>query len=58
MAAALGEACRAFDERGVAAAGAATAAFSQLMEKPEHATFERVRWFATAEVLARAQGLP
>lgn len=58
MAAALGEACRAFDERGVAPAGAATAAFSQLMEKPEHATFERVRWFATAEALARAQGLP
>jgi hypothetical protein len=42
----------------VAPAGAATAAFSQLMEKPEHATFERVRWFATAEALARAQGLP
>ena len=58
MAAALEEACRAFDRRDIAAGQSGSAAFDELMRRPSASTFEPVRWFATAEMLARAWDLP
>jgi hypothetical protein len=58
MAAALGEACRSFDRRELAIGKSAAAAFEDLMREPSLRVFRKVRWFATAELLARAQELP
>jgi hypothetical protein len=55
MAAALGEACRAFDGRALDLDQSATAAFKRLMREPSLAAFRTVRWFATAELVARVQ---
>ena len=55
MAAALDEACRAFDRRDFHIGHSATAAFNTLMREGDLGAFRKVRWFATAELLARAQ---
>jgi hypothetical protein len=55
MAAALDEACRTFDARKLGLSESASAAFNQLMREPTLAGFRKVRWFATAELLARAE---
>ena len=56
MAAALEEACRSFDERGIASGElSAAAAFQQLLREPTKTAFRQVRWFATAEIVLRAQ---
>lgn len=55
MAAALEQACRSFDKRRIDVGQSATAAFDTHMREPSLATFRRIRWFATAEILARAQ---
>ncbi len=55
MAAALEEACRSFDERDLGLGEPASRAFETLMEEPGLANFRKVRWFATAEIIARAQ---
>ena len=54
MAAALQEACHSFDGRDMGLESA-EAAFNRLMQEPGLANFRKVRWFATAEILARAQ---
>jgi hypothetical protein len=54
MAAVLEEACRNFDQRGLAAPGAGVTAFEKLMREPSRAAFLTARWFASAEILARA----
>jgi hypothetical protein len=54
MAAVLEETCRDFDRRGLAAPGAGKTAFDELMREPSRARFLAARWYASAEVLARA----
>ena len=58
MAAALDEACRCFDQRDYGVHESAVSAFNDLLREPTVAAFRRVRWFATAEILARAQERP
>jgi len=55
MAAALEDACRSIGERDPSLGGSAMAAFTRLMQEPSLTSFRTVRWFATAEILARAQ---
>ena len=55
MAAALKEACQAFDRRQLDLGESAISAFERLLREPSLTTFRSVRWFATAEILARAQ---
>jgi hypothetical protein len=55
MAAALEEACRSFDARGFGIGESARDAFETLFRAPSKSAFRTVRWFATAEILARAQ---
>ena len=55
MAAALKEACEAFDRRELGLGKSATPAFDRLLREPSLTAFRAVRWFATAEILARAQ---
>jgi hypothetical protein len=54
MAAALEEACRSFDERSFGIGLSAREAFDTLFRAPSKSAFRTVRWFATAEILARA----
>ncbi|HVU31503.1 MAG TPA: asparagine synthase-related protein [Sphingomicrobium sp.] len=54
MAAALEEACRSFDSRGLATGHSAMAAFRKLIRDPSLPRFRTVRWFATAEIVVRA----
>jgi len=56
MAAVFEEASLAFDQRGLCADGCAMAAFESLMREPSESKFDQVRWFATAELLARVEG--
>jgi hypothetical protein len=55
MAAALKDACRAFDGRALGLEQSATVAFERLMSEPSLEAFRAVRWFATAELVARVQ---
>jgi hypothetical protein len=55
MAAALEEACRAFDRRDLGLGQSANSVFEQLLREPSRGAFRAVRWFATAELLARAE---
>lgn len=55
MAAALEQACRSFDARGIDTGQSAVAAFERLMREGSLAAFRNVRWFSSAEIFARAQ---
>jgi hypothetical protein len=55
MAAALEEACRTFDRRDLGLGQSANSVFEQLLREPSRGAFRAVRWFATAELLARAE---